>query len=127
MGIVNYDENELFEKLSEVIEINPVIILVVLITPEGLPITSITKEKERLDSSTLINYGAMAAAAASLSVRTISTLSTNDTARVISVKAVDGHVAVALSDRLLSLIVTEKQGDAKKLALEINQNFKGYI
>jgi len=125
--VVNYNENEIFEKLGELIELNPVIVLVVLITPEGLPITSITKQKERLDSSTLINYGAMAAAAASLSVRTISTLSANDTARVISVKAVEGHVAVALSDRLLSLIVTEKQGNAKKLALEINQHFKRYI
>ena len=76
--VVNYDENEIFEKLGEVIELNPVIILAVLITPEGLPITSITKQKERLDSSTLINYGAMAAAAASLSVRTISTLSANE-------------------------------------------------
>ena len=77
MALQKYDENELFEKLSEFIDINPVITLVVLITPEGLPITSITKEpRERLDSSTLINYGAMAAAAASLSVRTISTLST---------------------------------------------------
>ncbi len=122
--------NELRAILQEVFQNNSQILMVSLITPEGLPILTFNREEnmvsEITDAGITNRYAALAGASTSLGDRTLSTLS-EEKARLIHVQGKKRDIAIAISPHLISLVVTEPTGSPNLIAEKLNTELKAKL
>lgn len=126
-------KDELKEILIAVFENNQQVLMISLTTPEGLPIFTYSKENvangqitEISDMSVTNRYAALAGASTSLGDRTLSTLS-QEKVRLIHVQGNDRDVAIAVSSRLICLVVTLPGGSPSIIAEKLNAELKAKI
>jgi len=126
-------KDELKEILIAVFENNQQVLMISLTTPEGLPIFTYSKENvansqitEISDISVTNRYAALAGASTSLGDRTLSTLS-QEKVRLIHVQGNDRDVAIAVSSRLICLVVTLPGGSPSIIAEKLNAELKAKI
>ena len=122
--------DELRVILQDVFQKNTQILMVSLITPEGLPILTFNREEntvsEITDAGITNRYAALAGASTTLGDRTLSTLSEEKT-RLIHVQGKKRDIAIAISPHLISLVVTEPTGSPNLIAEKLNTELKAKL
>ncbi len=126
-----YDSTEGYRPvLNEVFEQNSQVLMISLTTPEGLPIVLLSREESGIeeisDASITNRYAALVGASTSLGDRTLSTLS-QETARLIHVHGESRDIAISISEKVITLVITEPGGSANLLAEKLANSLKVHM
>lgn len=105
--------------------------MISLTTPEGLPILNIqrldSQNVEEIEDVGISNrYAALAGASASLGDRTLSTLS-QENVRLIHVMGETRDIAIAITEKVIALVVTFPGGSANLLAEKLTNTLKNQL
>ena len=124
-------KDEIRSIINEVFQSNSQVLMISLNDETGLPILTFTRNpddsiSEITDPGITNRYAALAGASTSLGDRTLSTLS-QERVRLIHVQGKDRDVAIAVSSKLISLVVTIPSGSPNIIAEKLNAQLKAKI
>lgn len=124
-------KDEIRSIIHEVFQNNSQVLMISLNDETGLPILTFTRNpddsiSEITDPDITNRYAALAGASTSLGDRTLSTLS-QERVRLIHVQGKDRDVAIAVSSKLISLVVTIPSGSPNIIAEKLNAQLKAKI
>lgn len=123
-------KNELRTIIKEIFHKNSQVLMISIITPEGLPILTYDRQNTSIVEISDINitnrFAALAGASTSLGDRTLSTLS-QENVRLIHVQGKTREVAISVSPSLISMVVTIPNGNSNLIAEKLNAGLKTKI